>query len=206
KPLGSARLNLVNGKIADRETQIATASVKIEGRNATLEQLEIQMPPQRLTASGSMNLDDYSFQIGAKAERISLANFGEAFELKETRVEGGAVADFQGSGKIITGKQTDLDWEALKLELIAQGRDVKVNGRDTGALKLTAHTSAGGRLDAQLLTGILAANDKSQPERKPDLIKASVELRAPGRPIKIESNLANLDIAPLVAAFPPDLN
>ena len=33
-----------------------------------------------------------------------------------------------------------------------------------------------------------------------------MELRAPGRPIKLESNLANVDIAPLVDAFAPELN
>ncbi len=206
KPVGSGRLNLVNGKIADREAQLATASVKFEGNNATLELLEVQTPPQRLTASGSMNLDDYSFKVGGKAERISLANFAETLELKETKIEGEAEADFQVSGKVGVEKQVDLDWESLKLELTAQGRGVKVNGRDTGELKLTAHTSAGGRLDAQLLTSILAANGKAQTGRKPDLIKASVELRAPGRPIKIESNLANVDIAPLVDAFAPELN
>ncbi|HEV2669125.1 MAG TPA: hypothetical protein VG324_29685, partial [Blastocatellia bacterium] len=200
KPFGSGRLNRVNGRVADREAQLATASVKFEGKNATLEMLEVQTSPQRLTASGSMNLDDYSFKVGGRAERISLANFAEALELKETRVEGGADADFQVSGKVLTEKQVDLDWETFKLELTAQGRGVKVNGRDTGELKLTAHTSAGGRLDAQLFTGILAANGKAQTGRKPDLIKASVELRAPGRPIKLESNLANVDIAPLVDA------
>ncbi|HEY6400367.1 MAG TPA: translocation/assembly module TamB domain-containing protein, partial [Blastocatellia bacterium] len=206
KPTGSGRVNLINGRIADRETQLATASLKIEGRNATLEQLEIQTPPQRLTANGSMNLDDYSFKIGGRAERISLGNFAEALELKETRVEGEASADFQLSGKVLAEKQIDLDWETLKLELTAQGSGVKVNGRDTGELKLIAHTSAGGRLDAQLLTGILAVNGKSQPDRKPDLIKASVELRAPGRPIAIESNLANVNIAPIIDALAPEMN
>jgi outer membrane protein assembly complex protein YaeT len=206
KPLGSGRLNLVNGKIADREARLATISVKFEGKNATLELLEIQTPPQRLIASGSMNLDDYSFKAGGKAERISLANFAEAFELKETKIEGETDADFQISGKVVTGKQVDLDWETFRLELTAQGRGVKVNGRDTGELKLTAHTSAGGRIDAQLFTGILAANGKAQTGRKPDMVKASVELRAPGRPIKLESNLANVDIAPLVDAFAPELN
>ncbi|MBO0862277.1 MAG: translocation/assembly module TamB domain-containing protein, partial [Chloracidobacterium sp.] len=205
KPLGSGRLNLTNGKIADREVKMATAGVKFDGRNATLEQLEIQTPPQRLTASGSVNLDDYSFKVGGKAERILLGDFAEALELKETRVEGGADAEFQINGKLVTEKQVDLDWDALNIELAAQGHAVKVNGRDTGELKLTAHTSAGGRLDAQLLTGILAAFDKSQPERKPDLIKASLELRAPGRPITIESNLTNLNITPLVTAFAPEL-
>src|SRR5215470_17467498 len=206
KPAGSGRLNLVNGRIADREAQLATASVKFEGKNATLDLLEVQTPSQRLTANGSMNLDDYSFKVGGKAERISLANLAETLELKATKIEGEAEADFQVSGKVATGKQVDLDWEALKLEVTAQGRGVKVNGRETGELKLTAHTSAGGRLDAQLLTNILAANGKAQTGRKPDLIKASVELRAPGRPIKIESNLANVDISPLIDAFAPELN
>src|SRR5262245_64067914 len=122
---------------------MATASVKFEGKNATLELLEVQTPPQRLTASGSMNLDDYSFKVGGKAERISLANFAENLELKETKIEGEAEADFQVSGKVDVEKQVDLDWEALKLELTARGRGVKVNGRDTGELTLTGDTSRG---------------------------------------------------------------
>lgn len=203
---GAATINLVDGRIADREAQQAAASLKFEGRNALLERLEVQTPPQRLTASGSMNLDDYSFRAGGKADRISLSALAEAFELKETRVEGTADADFQISGKVITGKQPDLDWESLKVELAAQGRDVKINGRDAGELRLTAHTSAGGRIEAELITGILAANGKAQAGRKPELIKASVELRAPGRPITIDSNLANIDIAPLIDAFAPELN
>ncbi len=206
KPLGSGRLNLIGGKVAGREAQLATASVKFEGKNATLELLEVRMAEQRLTASGSMNLDDYSFKGGGKAERISLANIAEGLEMKETRVEGVADADFQVSGKVLTEKQIDLDWESLKLELAAQGHGVKINGRDAGELKLTAHTSAAGRLDAQLFTGILAGNGKSHNGRKPDLVKASVDLRAPGRPITIESNLANLDVAPFVDAFAPQLN
>ncbi|HKE03649.1 MAG TPA: AsmA-like C-terminal region-containing protein, partial [Blastocatellia bacterium] len=203
---GTAAVNLVNGKIAEREAQLATAGVKFDGRNALLERLEVSTPQQHLTASGSMNLEDYSFRLVGKADRISLDNLAEALEMKETRVEGVADADFQIGGKVITGKQVDLDWESLKVELTAQGRGVKVNGRDTGELKLTANTSSGGRINAQLVTGILAANGKAHAERKPDLIKASLELRAPGRPVTIESNLAKLDIAPFVDAFAPELN
>ncbi len=203
---GAATVNLINGKIAERDAQLAAASVKFEGRNALLERLEVTTSQSHVTASGSMNLDDYSFRLGGKADRISLDNLAESFELKETRVEGVADAEFQIGGKAITGKQIELDWESLKVELTAQGRGVKVNGRDTGELKLTAQTSPGGRIDAQLVTGILAANGKGSSERKPDLIKASLELRAPGRPITIESNLAKLDIAPLVDAFAPELN
>lgn len=203
---GAATVNLVDGRIADREAQLAAASLKFEGRTISLEQLEVQTPQQHLTASGSMNLEDYSFRAAGKADRISLGNLAEAFELKDTRVEGEAGADFQISGKIITGKQPDLDWESLKVELAAQGKGVKINGRDAGELRLTAQTSPGGRIDAELITGVLGANGKAESRRKPDLIKASVEMRAPGRPITIDSNLANVEIAPLVDAFIPELN
>src|SRR5262249_9341869 len=82
---GGATVNLVNGKIAEREAQLAAASMKFEGRNALLERLEVSTSSQHLNASGSMNLEDYSFRLGGKADRISLDNFAEALELKETR-------------------------------------------------------------------------------------------------------------------------
>src|SRR5262249_44201762 len=69
---GAATVNLVNGKIAEREAQLAAASMKFEGRNASLERLEVSTSSQHLTASGSMNLEDYSFRLGGKADRISL--------------------------------------------------------------------------------------------------------------------------------------
>ncbi len=203
---GAATFELVNGRIADQPAQTAKANLKFEGRNALIDRLEVQLPQSHLTASGSMNLDDYSFRAEGKADRISLANFAEAFELKETHVEGSANADFEISGKVITGKQPDLDWESLKLELNAQGKDVKVNGRDAGKLELTAHTSPGGRIDAELITGILAAAGGAGSKVKPEKIKASVELRKPGRPVIIESDLADLDVAPLIGALAPDLN
>ena len=200
---GAAQVDLVNAMIAEKETRLATARVKFEGRAALLEQLEVQTQQSRLTANGSMSLDDYSFNVGGKAERIPLDNLADALELKQTRIEGSADGDFRVSGKVNSGKQIELDWESLKVELNAQGRGVKVNGRDTGESKLTATTSAGGRIEAQLVTGILATNGNG---RKPDLIKASLELRAPGRPLTIESSLAHLDIAPLVDVLAPELN
>jgi outer membrane protein assembly complex protein YaeT len=203
-PSGAATVSLINGRIADQDAQMATANLKFEGRNALLQRLEVQLPQSHLTASGSMNLDDYSFRAEGKADQITLGNLAEAFELKETRVEGSANADFKISGKVITGKQPDLDWESLKVDLTAQCKGVKINGRDAGELKLTAQTSAGGRIEAELITGILAANGGGESKGRPELIKAGIELRKPGRPITIESDLVNLDVAPLLAAFAPD--
>ena len=83
---------------------------------------------------------------------------------------------------------------------------MKVNGRDAGGLELKAHTSTGGRIDADLITGIFAATTEAGSKGKSETIKGSIELRKAGRPVTIESDLVNLDVAPLLAAFAPNLN
>ncbi len=210
---GDAKLSLIEGTIAEQPASLATADLKFQGRQALLELLEVQLLKSHLTASGSFNLDDYSFQAQGKADQIALESIAEAFELKETKVEGSADANFQILGRFNKPdssanqselKQPELDWESLKVELTATGKNVRVNGQDAGELRLTAHTSPGGRIEAELLTGILATvtNDKSF---KPEILKGSIELRKPGRPIVIESDLTDLDLSPIITTFAPDL-
>lgn len=205
---GSAKLSLVEGKIAGQDASLATADVKFDGQQALLELLEVQLLKSHLTATGSFHLKDYAFQAQGKADQVALDSIAESFELKNTTVEGLADANFQIIGKINkpdqNRKQPELDWESFKLELTAIGKNVRINGRDTGELRLTAHTSPGGRIDAELVTGILATvtNDKSF---KPETLKANIELRKPGRPVVIESDLNELDLSPVIATFLPDL-
>jgi outer membrane protein assembly complex protein YaeT len=203
---GDAQFNLIDGKIADQPAQAARAEIRLEGKDALLEELEVRLSQSRILANGSMNLEDYAFQLGGKADQISLENLANAFELKQTRIEGAANADFDIIGKVITGKEAGLDWESLRVKIEAQGKDVKVDGRDAGELKLTAQTSPGGRLDAELTTGLLAAGGEAGSKGQAEPIKAAIELRQPGRPVTIESDLTRLDIAPLLAIFAPDLN
>ncbi len=210
---GEAKLSLIEGTIAEQSASLATADLKFQGRQALLELLEVQLLKSHLTATGNFNLDDYSFQAQGKADQIALDSIAEAFELKETKVEGVADANFQLIGRFnkpnpSTGqgelKQPELDWESFKVELKATGKNVKVNGQDAGELRLTAHTSPGGRIEAELVTGILATvtNDKSF---KPEVVKGSIELRKAGRPIAIESDLVDLDLSPIIGAFAADL-
>ncbi|MBP6821198.1 MAG: translocation/assembly module TamB domain-containing protein [Acidobacteria bacterium] len=209
---GEAKISLVEGKIAQQDASLATADLKFDGQQALLELLEVQLPKSHLTATGSFHMKDYIFQAQGKADQIGLDSIAESFELKDTKIEGFADANFQVTGKLDkpdqSRKQPELDWESFKLELNATGKNVRVNGRDTGELRLTAHTSPGGRLDAELLTGILAAvtQDKAPGAfGKPEKLKASVELRKPGRPVVIESDLSDLDLTPFIATFAPDL-
>jgi len=209
---GEGKLNLINGTIAEQPASLATADVKFDGRQAVLEMLEVQLPQTHLTATGNFDLENYSFQAQGKADKMVLGSIAEAFQVKQS-IEGLADASFQVTGKLNrpdpaggpnAPKQTELDWESLKVELTATGQNVKVNGQDTGELKLTAHTSPGGRIEAELVTGILGAvaNDKSF---KPEVVKASIELRAPGRPIVIESQLVDLNLSPILAIFAPGI-
>ncbi len=205
-PRGSAQLNLVDGRIAGQQTQIAKADVTFDSKQALLQSLEIQLPKTHITASGKVNLDDFVFEASGKADKIALDALAESFELKGAQVEGTADAQLQISGKFDkpdqTRKQFELDWESLKVDLNAIGNDIRVNGRDAGELRLTAHTSPGGRIEAELVTGILAAVTKEK-AFKPEIVKASIELRKPGRPIVIESDLTELDLSPLIATFAP---
>ncbi|MCI0392617.1 MAG: translocation/assembly module TamB domain-containing protein [Acidobacteria bacterium] len=202
---GSAQLSLVDGKIADQPAQIATANLKFNGRNALLERLEVKLPQSHMTANGEMNLDDYSFKVQGKGDQISLQGIADAFELKDTRIGGTANADLIISGKVITGKKPDLDWESLQVYLLAQGKDVKINGRDTGELRFGARTSAGGRLDFGLVTGILATVKSAAPQDKSEVIRGNIELRRTGRPVTIEGDLVDQNLAPLFELLAPTL-
>lgn len=205
---GTAKISLTDGQIVNQPASLATADLKFDGQQALLELLEVQLPKSHLTATGSFGLQDYAFQAQGKADQVALDSIAESLELKNIAVEGFADANFQIIGKLNkadqTQKQTELDWESFKVELTAIGKNVRVNGRDTGELRLTAHTSPGGRIDAELVTGILATvtNDKSF---KPETLKASIELRKPGRPVVIDSDLKELDLAPIIATFTPNL-
>lgn len=202
---GSAQFNLSNCKIADQPAQLAAIDFKFEGRNAILDRLEFQLPQSHLLASGQMSFDDYSFKLQGKSDRISLQGVAQAFELKEAQIEGIADADFTIAGKVITGKQPDLDWESLQVFLIAQGKNVKINGRETGQLKFGARTTSGGQIDFGLVTGLLSTTKSSPSSDQPEVLKGSIELRKSGRPIKIESELVDQNLAPLFEIFAPHL-
>ncbi|MCI0662190.1 MAG: translocation/assembly module TamB domain-containing protein [Acidobacteria bacterium] len=202
---GNAMVNLVNGKIAGQPAELAMANLKLDGKNALLDRLEFRLPQSHLVANGQMNLSDYTFKAQGKADQLSLQNLSEAFELKETRIEGVADAEFTLGGKVIAGKQPELDWESLQVNLLVNGKAIKINNRKAGELKLTASTSQGGSLEFALASGILAPAKDVPPNVLPELLKGKIELRQPGRPITIESNLADQDLGPILEIFAPDL-
>lgn len=188
-PQGDVNLNLVDGVIAGQTAQSATARIRFDGQMARIESVEAKLPQGRFVASGSVNLETNEYQFQGQAEQLALERIAEAFELGAAQIGGVADATFQVSGDFDQARD-------FRIELSAQGRQVTVNGRETGPVALTARTTPDGRIDIDLTTEIAG-------RRQP--ISASVEMRQPGRPVEIRADLANFDIAPVIAIFAPDL-
>lgn len=208
-PNGRVLVNLIDGKIADRPAQVASAVLKFDGKVAALETLDLQLPQSSLRASGEINLKDYTFDARGDAHQISLDDLAKAFategEQQKIQIEGTADVDFLMGGKVLTGKKTELDWEKLQVNVIAEGKGVKINGRNAGELRFAARTSPGGRVDFGLRTDILAAAKSKNPDERPEVVFGNIELRKPGRPVTIESNLNNQNLSPILELFAPEL-
>ena len=185
-PTGTATLTLNNGTIEGQAAENANASLVFDGRTARLERADLKFAQGQLTASGQYDLKTSDFQLQAHADNVDLNQLATSLNLSAS-VTGTASTTVQA-----TGNTKDLG--ELKVEATAQGKDVTINGRSAGELNLTARTNPGGRVDVDFVTGITG---------QPQALHASIELRRPGRPITVESNFNNLDLAPLVAAFAP---
>ena len=188
-PQGTLTLNLINGVISGQTTEMAIVNLVLDGQTARLDRAEVRLPQGHILANGSLDLKTNIFQLQGKAESVDVRSFFDSLEVENLQITGIADATLQASGNI-------KEFEQLKVELTAQGKDITINGQSTGPLTLNMRTSQNGRIDLDLTTGITG---------KPQLLRASIELRRPGRPIEVESDLTDFDLGPLVAAFAPDL-
>ncbi|HEY6400158.1 MAG TPA: translocation/assembly module TamB domain-containing protein, partial [Blastocatellia bacterium] len=189
-PKGTATINLINGMIGGQSAELAAASLVFDGNHMRLSRAEVRLPQGKFTADGDMDLNSYAFQVKGRVENLDLAGIVNAAEAANLAATGTINADIQVSGNA-------KDIEQLNLEGAAQGQNVTINGRQVGQLSLTARTSQNGRLDVDLITGIMG---------KPQPAHGSIELRKPGRPIEINADLTALDLAPLLALFAPNLS
>jgi outer membrane protein assembly complex protein YaeT len=187
-PQGTVNISLINGTVVGQPAETSTANVVFDQGIAKVERVEIKLPQGLLTANGTFALESKEFQFEGQAQQVSLARLPEALEQPNLRLGGVADATFKVSGDVD-------DIEDLKVELNAQGKQVSVNHRDAGELTLTARTSPGGRIDIELTTNITG---------KPQPLTASIELRQPGRPIDIRTDLNNFDLAPVLAIVAPN--
>lgn len=188
-PRGNAKINLVNGAIAGQTPESATAVVNFDDQTVRIERVEARFQQGSISSNGTILRSTNEFQFRGQAEKMALANLADALELRNVQIGGTASATFQASGDFDNA-------DDLKVELTAQGDRVAINGRELGATTLTANTTPGGRIDIALTTNITG---------QPQPLTASIELRRPGRPIEIRSDLSNLDITPTLSILAPDI-
>ncbi len=188
-PQGTVTVNLVDGVIAGQAAELATANLVLDGQTARIDRAEVRLSQGHLVANGSLDLKRNTFQLQGKADSINLGVLFTSLEVENPIITGTATATLQASGST-----NDLD--QLQIELTASGKDVTINGQPAGQLTLTARTSQSGRIDLELITGIAGA---------PQTVRANFELRKPSRPIEVETNITDLDLGPLIAAFAPNL-
>lgn len=187
-PTGTATINLVNGTVESQTVDAGVASLVFDGKTARLERGELRFAQGQLTTSGQYDLKNNDFQLQGRVDNVDLNQLTSSLNLTSTNITGVANATFTA-----TGNTNDLG--ELKVEASAQGQNVTINDRSAGELTLTARTNPGGRVDVDLVTGIVG---------KPQPLHATIELRRPGRPITVESTFTDLDLGPLVAVFAPD--
>ncbi|QQS46390.1 MAG: translocation/assembly module TamB domain-containing protein [Acidobacteriota bacterium] len=205
---GTALVRLVNGTIANQPADLAMADVRFDGRTAILEELAVRLRESSLSVRGSMNLDDYAFRVEGRAEQVRLSEIVRELSAEDrespVRVEGTADAEFTVGGRVIPGKQPDIDRENLEIAVTARGRNVLINGRDAGQTALTIRTSPGGRIDFGVTSDILLAAKPSGDAAHPEILRGNIELRKPGIPLVIESDLVNQELSPVLELLAPD--
>jgi len=205
---GTSNVRLVNGTIANRPAETASADIRFEGRTATLDELIVRISESSLNVSGSMNLEDYAFRVSGRAASVALneivREMAQEGEQPPVRVEGAADADFSVSGRIIPGKQPDIDRENLEINLTARGRNLFINGRDAGKTALTISTTNGGRVEFNVTSDLLLAVKPADEAAHPEIVRGWIELRSPGIPFNLDADLVNQELTPLLELLAPD--
>jgi len=182
-PRGNATVKLDKAILLGQSAEAITANVVFDERTVRLDQVEAKLPQGTVTASGEVDLKTKNFTARSQAKQLDLPSTATALELTAVNITGTADADVRVSGNL-----DNLD--QLQIELNAAGQQVTVNSRAVGQLTLTVRTNPNGRIDAEFLTDITG---------NPQTIAASIELRQPGRPLTVRSELSNVDIATVMA-------
>ncbi|HZS43774.1 MAG TPA: translocation/assembly module TamB domain-containing protein, partial [Blastocatellia bacterium] len=75
-------------------------------------------------------------------------------------------------------------------------QNIAIAGRQAGPLQVTARTTPDGKINLNVVTGVTGA---------PQTLTATLDLKAPGTPITVSTDLKNLDISAALAILYPDL-
>jgi translocation and assembly module TamB len=198
---GSADVRASAGSIEGVQYNQITLRASFSGNTIKLDNLDAQLDAGRISANGTITLGRVfgrivpTIDLHARGENVNLALVNAIAGNTSRLPKLSGTADF--TADISTPLQRE---KAYDVNINAQGRNVRVNGVDAGALTLVARTE-NQRLNAQLTTGLLG---------QPQTITARVDLSKNEMPAVISTTLANADLTPLVniliAQYKPNLN
>lgn len=193
---GSADLRVGRGHLGTQLYDELVARATFSGSKVNLERLDARLPAGSLTASGTVDIEEQSFDLRAEGKDVRLdlitGLFGGTAAVARSVPRLGGLANFTA-----TASGTLVDPTSYRVELNAQGRDVTINGQSAGELTLTGRTTADQKFNVELTTGLLG---------RPQVVRATVDLGSEDLAVTAETTLTGTDLTPLFAALLPDAN
>lgn len=189
---GNAELRFGKGRISGEPFESIVAQANFSGSLVTLESVVAQLDAGRVTASGTFNTTNQALDIRAQATGIQLERLAAFAPNPGALPQVTGVADLNAR---IVGVLTEEDFSNFEVNFDGEGRDVKINGRNAGALTLVGRTQ-NKQLDITFTTGLLGAQQQT--------VAARVNLGTKNLATTIETTLTGADLTNLFAIFLPE--
>lgn len=187
---GVADLRFSKGRIGPQSFESIVARATFSGSTVKLENLEANLQPGKVTATGTFNTGTQAFELQAQATGIQLLSLA-AYSSDITKLP--LVSGTINLNATVSG--TGTDYKTYLVNFDGEGRDVTYNGRPVGALTLVGRTE-NQRLNVSFTTGILG---------QPQVVTAQIELNDE-LPAIIETSFNATDLTPLFAVLMPQSN
>jgi translocation and assembly module TamB len=187
---GSANLTLGPGRLAGESLEGGTARATFNGPNVNVENVDVRLGAGHIVANGNLNTTTKDFHFQGRAENVQLSRLATLANRPGFSSVSG-MADFTAD---VTGNFTSEDFSTYQITFDGEARDVAVNGRAAGTLKLTGRTQ-NQQLSITLTSGLLG---------QPQVIAAQINLASPNLPATIETTLTNADLTNLFAIILPN--
>jgi translocation and assembly module TamB len=191
---GKAELSFAAGSIGGEPFQSILAQATFNGSLVNLDNVVAQFNAGRITAKGTFNTTDQALDLQAQATGIQLER------LAAFAPNAGMLPNLTGTADLsahVTGTLVANDFSSFQVNFDGEGRDVKINGRSAGPLKLVGRTQ-NKQLDITFTTGLLGNQQQT--------VAAHIDLGTEGLATTVETTLTGADLTNLFAILLPETN
>ncbi|MBI4850316.1 MAG: translocation/assembly module TamB domain-containing protein [Acidobacteria bacterium] len=179
-----AQLKLNNVKVGGQLVDSAQVELFLINQLAELTISSLELASAKINGKGTLSLKTKDFSFQGQVKDLELAKL----------TTDSALAGIVNSNLQINGNINDLN--NLQLSLQAESKNLQTPTTELGQLSLIAKSDNQGRIRTEIISYLIPT--------KPQKILAIISTNKTGYPIEIESELSELDIALLMAAFKVD--